>query len=178
MVRWTVVRRFTLATLAAALTACSEPTAPDPSAAASTFLFGEIKPGLVECPTDVTESGSALLGVAGGTVIAGGHLLIVPANALPELGLSLITLTAPASKYVEIEVRVNGEPHFLFNLPVTVVVDYSRCSRINIDRAPLRVWYIDSETKEFLADMGGIDDKLLRTVTFFTDHFSGYAIAQ
>jgi hypothetical protein len=178
MVRWTVVRRFALATLAAALTACSEPTSPDPSSAARAFFFDDDKAGLIQCPTDATESGSALLGVGGGTVSAGGHLVIVPANALPELGLSLVTLTAPASKYVEIEVRVNGEPHFLFSLPVTVVVDYSRCSRSDIDRAPLRVWYIDSETKEFIADMGGIDDKLTRTVTFFTDHFSGYAVAQ
>jgi hypothetical protein len=40
------------------------------------------------------------------------------------------------------------------------------------------VWHIDPLTKTFLEDMGGVDDKVARTVTFSTDHFSGYAIAQ
>jgi hypothetical protein len=178
MVRWTIVRRFTLAALAAALTACSEPTAPEPSAAARTLLTGEGKPGLVQCPTDESQSVSALLGVLGGEVSVGGHRVIVPPDALPLLGLSLVTLTVPASKYVEIEVRVNGLPHFQFAQPLTLVVDYSRCSRSNIDHEPLRVWYIDPVTKAFIEDMGGVDDKIARTVTFATDHFSGYAVAQ
>jgi hypothetical protein len=89
-----------------------------------------------------------------------------------------VTLTVPPSKYVEIEVRVNGLPHFQFAQPVTVVLDYSRCTRSDIDRAPLSVWNIDPLTKALLEDMGGVDDKSARTVTFTTDHFSGYAIAQ
>ena len=52
-----------------------------------------------------------------------------------------------------------------------------RCSRTNIPRGPLSVWLVDPATGEMFENMGGVDDKLTRTVTFVTDHFSGYAIA-
>lgn len=178
MVHWTMVRRFLTLAFVAALTACSEPTAPDPSSAARALLLDDDRSKLIQCPTDISQSASALLGVLGGEVAVGGHRIIVPPDALPLLGLSLVTLTVPASRYVEIEVSVNGLAHFEFAQPLTVVVDYSRCSRSDIDRDPLSVWYIDSVTKELLDDMGGVDDKLARTVTFTTDHFSGYAVAQ
>lgn len=177
MLQSAILRRFRLLALVAALTACSEPTSPGPSATALTLL-PEPRPGLVQCPTDVSLTASAFLGALGGEVSAGGHRIVVPPDALPLLGLSLVTLTVPPSKYVEIEVSVNGLPHFQFAQPLTLVIDYSRCSRSNIDREPLRVWYIDPVTHAFLEDMGGVDDKVARTVTFTTDHFSGYAVAQ
>ena len=179
MDRGKMIRRFTLAALAAVFTACSEPgTAPASAPAASIFPDELRKSSLVECPTDVTETTTAVLvGGALGEVILGGNRIIVPADALP-VGLWVVTLTAPASKYVEIEATVNGLPGFTFSAPIEVVIDYSRCTRSNIDREPLRVWYIDSVTKQFLADMGGVDDKDARKITFTTDHFSGYAVAQ
>jgi hypothetical protein len=177
MVQWTMVRRFLTLALAAALTACSEPTSPNPSATGLTLLPEVTKPALVQCPTDISLSTSVLIVSGDEEVSVGGHRIIFPPGALP-LG-SLVTLTAPAGKYVEIHASVNGLPDFKFdNQLVTVVIDYSRCSRANIDRAPLRVWYIDTLTKAFIADMGGVDDKTARTVTFTTDHFSGYAVAQ
>jgi hypothetical protein len=39
------------------------------------------------------------------------------------------------------------------------------------------VWYIDSDTKAMLEPMGGVDNKLLKTITFTTGHLSGYAVA-
>jgi hypothetical protein len=176
MARWTMGRRFLSVALAAAVTACSEPTSPGPSPQA--LIFPDAKSGLIQCPTDVSQTASALLGALGGELSVGGHRIIVPPDALPLVGVSLVTLTAPASKYVEIEVSVNGLPHFQFAQPLTLVIDYSRCSRSNIDRDPLRVWYIDPVTHAFIEDMGGVDDKIARTVTFTTDHFSGYAVAQ
>src|SRR5688500_18172739 len=99
MGQWTMVRRFTLIAHAAALTACSEPTAPPPSASALTILPEEPKrSALVECPTDISQSASAFLGFSGGDVSVRGHLVSVPEGALPLLGLSLVTLTVPASK--------------------------------------------------------------------------------
>jgi hypothetical protein len=180
MGQWTMVRRFLTLAVAAALTACSEPTAPPPSATGLTLLLEEEpkKSVLVECPTDITETTTAVLfGGVLGEVTLGGHRITVPPEALPP-GAWVVTLTAPASKYVEIEAYVFGLPASTFLQPVEVVIDYSRCSRSNIDRDPLRVWYIDSVTKEPLEDMGGVDDKVARTVTFFTNHFSGYAVAQ
>lgn len=182
MIRWTSIRRVTLAALAAAFTACSEPTAPPPSPPPSArpllFLPDFSNSGLIVCRTETSQSASALLTALGGEVSVAGFRVIVPPNALPLEGLFRVTLTVPASKYVEIEVRVNGLPHFAFAQPITVVLDYSRCTRSDIDHAPLRAWYIDPLTNLFIRDMGGVDDKVARTVTFTTDHFSGYAVAQ
>ena len=181
MARWTMVRRFLSLALVAAVTACSEPTRPDASATALT-LFPEIKKsGLVECPTDEFLTASAYLdplALVDQVVSVGAHSVSVPPGALPLGVPPLLTLTVPPSKYVEIVVTVNGLPHFQFAEPVTVTIDYSRCNRSDIDRDPLRVWNIDPLFKTFIADMGGDDDKVARTVTFQTDHFSGYAIAQ
>lgn len=178
MVRWTIVRRVTLAALAAAFTACSEPTAPPPSPRPLTLVPSLGSSGLVECRTEASQSASALLTSLGGEVSVAGFRIIVPPDALPLDGVFHVTMQVPASKYVEIDVRVNGLPHFDFLRPITVVLDYSRCTRSDIDREPLRAWYIDPFTNLFIADMGGVDDKVARTVTFTTDHFSGYAVAQ
>ena len=182
MIRWTIIRRVTLAALAAAFTACSEPTAPPPSPPSSArpllSLPDLFKSGLIVCPEGTSQSASALLTAAGGEVSVAGYRIIVPPDALPLGGLFRVTLRVPASKYVEIDVRVNGLPHFAFTQPITVVLDYSRCTRSDIDQAPLRAWYIDPLTNLFIRDMGGVDDKIARTVTFTTDHFSGYAVAQ
>lgn len=181
MNRWTRIRRLRFVALAAAVTACSEPTAPSFSNAASTNdapAAAAVSGGLVECPTNESQSTLALVGVGGGTVSLGGTQIVIPQGALPLFGLNLISLRIPASQYVEVDVRVNGLVHFVFQQPVTVSIDYGRCTRSDIDRAPLTVWYIDPVTKAFIADMNGVDDKVARTVTFTTDHFSGYAIAQ
>lgn len=130
---------------------------------------------LVECPSgDSFETTGDILGT-GGTVALRGHSVLVPSGAL--LGLTQIGLAEPASKYVLIDLSANGQDHFQFLAPVTVTVSYARCSRSDILRAPLSVWLVDPATGELLQNMGGIDNKLTRTLTFQTDHFSGYAIA-
>ena len=88
-----------------------------------------------------------------------------------------MTVTVPASKYMEVEISVAGSEHFTFELPVVVTLSYDRCTRSAADLLPMTAWYIDSETKDLLAPMGGMDDKVARTVTFTTGHLSGYAIA-
>jgi hypothetical protein len=130
---------------------------------------------LVECPESTSSTASTLLGPLGGVLSAGGATVIVPQGALLEP--VNVTLTVPASQYVEIDVSVSGVDHFLFELPVTVVISYARCNRSNLDRGSLTAWYIDRASKTLLAPMGGVDNKLLRTVTFTTGHLSGYALA-
>jgi hypothetical protein len=177
MDRWMMLRRFFALTLAG-LTACSEPTKPDASGTTFTLLPPLKKSILVECPTEESQSASAIIASAvGGVVSVSGHSVTLAPNALPT-GEWVVTLTAPASKYVELELSVTGAPYVSFSPPAIVTIDYSRCARSNIDRAPLRAWYIDSVTKELLENMGGVDDKILRKLTFTTDHFSGYAVAQ
>ena len=126
-------------------------------------------------PSNTTITASGLVTPLGGVVSAGGTTITVPAGALLEA--TTISVTVPASNYMEIDVSVSGVDHFTFELPVAVVIDYSRCSRANIDRGPLTAWYIDSGTHEMLEAMPSIDNKLTRTVTFTTGHLSGYALA-
>ena len=135
-----------------------------------------VTPGdLVECPTSQTLTTQALVTPLGGTVTLGNTSITIPSGAL--VLPTLIRITIPASRYVEVDVTANALTSFIFNTPVKITVDYSRCTRTDIDRAPLSVWYIDSATKEPLQNMGGVDDKVARSVTFETGHLSGYAIA-
>lgn len=156
-----------------ALAGCAEPTAPTESL--RPVLGTAAGPALVECPTSETQRASAEIGPLGGSVSVAGSKVIVPLGAL--LLPTTITLTVPESNYMEIGVTANDLEHFEFIDAVTVTIDYSRCTRSNIDKGALSVWYIASSTKALLEHMGGEDDKLARTVTFTTDHLSSYAVA-
>lgn len=161
-----------VATLAL-VSACHEPVAPTKQTAI--FASSSASSTLVECPTDQTTSSSALVTPLGGTVSAGGASISIPAGAV--LVPTTITVTVPASQYMEIDITAAGSEHFTFQSPVTVSVSYARCTRSDIDKSPLSIWYIDSGTKALLENMGGSDDKVARRITFITDHLSGYAVA-
>lgn len=171
------MRRFVLSTLAAAVAAaaCAGPGITDApmSRASDAALLGSAT--LVECPASTTSSASALITPLGGVVTAGGTTISVPAGAV--LLPTTITVTVPASNYMEVDISVPGVEHFVFQQPVTVTLSYARCTRNDIDKAPLTAWHIDGNTKALLEAMGGVDDKLARTVTFPTGHLSGYALA-
>lgn len=140
--------------------------------ARSSVSFGST---LVECPVSTSSSVTDVITPLGGIVSVGGTSISVPAGAV--LVPTTITVTVPASTYMEIDISVEGVEHFIFEQPVTVTLDYSRCSRGDLDKAPLNVWYIDSATKSLLELMPGVDDKVNRSVTFITGHLSGYALA-
>ena len=109
-------------------------------------------------------------------VDVGATAISVPAGALtvPQL----IQVTVPASNYMEIDVTAVGFESFLFQQPVSITIDYSRCTRSNIDSQTLHVWHIDPVTHDLLEEMGGVvDDKISRHITFTTGHLSGYAVA-
>jgi hypothetical protein len=172
-------RRFALSLaciLGLAVAAC-EPTdpvgAPGAAAPSLTAISG---PRLIQCPSNETTSTSGFITPLGGTLSLDGHSLEIPAGGL--LHATDFTITEPASSYMEIEIDAGGAERFLFEAPVLVTISYARCSRGNIDRTPLEVWNIDPVTHELLENMGGVDDKLLRTVSFWTTHLSGYAIAE
>jgi hypothetical protein len=138
-------------------------------------LSGGSAPSLLNCPAGATQSVTSTIGPLGGLLAVGNTRVLIPANAV--LAPTEFTLTVPSSRYVEIEVTAAGSEHFLFELPVTVTIDYSRCSRSNIDLRPLTVWNIDPATKALLEPMPSVDNKLTRSVLFTTLHFSGYAVA-
>jgi hypothetical protein len=131
---------------------------------------------LIECPTNQPSSNSLAIGVLGGTVAAAGSSISVPAGAL--LTSTLISLTVPASTYMEIDIRANGLLTFLFLKTVTVTIDYSRCPASVTQGKTLTVWHIDTQTKALIQNMNGVNDPVQRRMSFTTDHLSGYAIAQ
>ena len=165
-----------LVTVAIALTglSCGErrATAPETS---TTLRGGGSSPSLVECPTNQTTTTSAVVGLLGGVIQLGGTSITIPSGALTTP--TLLQVTIPASPYMEIDVTAVGFTSFLFQQPVSVTVDYSRCARADLDQQTLHVWHIDPVTKQLLEDMGGTDDKASRRITFSTGHLSGYAVA-
>lgn len=90
---------------------------------------------------------------------------------------TLLQVTIPASRYMEIDVSAVGFASFVFQQPVSITIDYSRCNRSDLDQQTLNVWHIDPITKQLLENMGGSDDKTSRRITFTTGHLSGYAVA-
>ena len=152
---------------------CGEPRATAPST--STLRSDGSSPSLVECPSNQTATTSAIVGPLGAVIQLGGTSITIPSGALTAP--TLLQMTIPASRYMEIDVTAVGFTSFLFQQPVSVTIDYSRCTRSDIDQQTLHVWHIDPNTKELLEDMGGADDKASRRITFSTGHLSGYAVA-
>jgi hypothetical protein len=128
---------------------------------------------LAICPSGQAERTSSLLGPLGGTVSLDGTSVAVPLGAL--LTNTSIELSIPASAYMEIGVTANGG-HFLFQQPIAITIDYSRCSS-SVEAKALSVWTIDPNTHALLENMGGVDNKLTHTITFTSIHLSGFAIA-
>ena len=169
-----ISRRASVALIMAfGLSACSEEG--DGSASLEPSLSHSTNPELIECPSDVTYSSSGSVLPTGGSVALRGHSVQVPTGAV--LLPTEIGLTEPASQFMQVDLSANGQDHFQFRAPLTVTISYARCTRENINKGPLSVWLIDETTGALLQNMGGVDDKVNRTVTFETDHFSGYAIA-
>lgn len=139
----------------------------------STASAGPVAP--VKCPAASSASASGTVSPPGGAVRIGASGAEFSAGAV-DLPTS-VTLSIPSSNYMEIRLTADGVEHMTFDAPVQITIDYSRCPRSNIDKAPLSVWYYDRETGALLEDMHAVDDKDARTVTFTTDHFSGYVIA-
>jgi hypothetical protein len=157
-----------------AATACDQPLAVhDPGA--DLRLAASLGPTLVECPSNTTASVEGGIGVTGGSLVLYGHRLDVPALALKRA--EVFSLSDLAGNYVALDLRGGGKEEFGFDRPASITIDYSRCSRSNIEKGPLGVYKIDLATGTLLKFMGGVDDKTARTITFSTESLSTYAIA-
>jgi hypothetical protein len=169
---------FAVALGLAGAAACSTDRLAGPQPGERSALLGDLfnnAPTLLSCPAGETQSATAVIGPLGGVLAAGNTQVVIPANAV--LSPTTFNLTVPASRYVEIEVTTDASEHYVFAQPVVVTLDYGRCGRSNILRAPLTAWNIDPRTKALLEPMISVDNKLTQTVTFTTLHFSGYAVA-
>ena len=171
----TPAKRIVGLILLAGFAACAGPAITDVASSRQTAQLASAGSALIECPTTETVSETSLVTSLGGIVTVGGTSISIPPGAVLEP--TLITVTVPASTYMEVDVTANELLHFVFEQPVTISVSYARCTRGDIDKSPLSAWYIDSSTKTLLEAMGGVDDKVARTVTFTTGHLSGYALA-
>ena len=171
--------RTFIAILAAASTtalagcAADKVTAPQRSEPASLLGLPLGGPRLIQCPVTESSTTTSLITTLGGSLSVGGVSILIPAGAL--LSDAVVTVTVPASQYVEAEISVEGTEHFLFELPATVTVSYARCNRFYL--LPLSAWHIDTDTKRLLERMPSLDNKLARTVTFTTPHLSSFALS-
>ena len=171
---WLRSAALSLSVLAAA--SCTDaPAAGGITAPEQALASQSTGPTLLECPVDRTVSASALVGPLGGVVSVGGHQLIIPPLAV--LLPTEFTVTVPASNYLRVDVTAGNGQHYQFQKPVSLTLSYARCTRSDIGKANLRIFYVD-DANVILQDMGGTDDKAARTVTTGTDHLSGYVIGE
>ena len=126
---------------------------------------------LSACTVAPADSASAIIGILGGSVSAGGVSMTVPPGAV--LRSTDFRMHVPATPYAEVEIHADGRDHFQFLAPVVIAMSYSRCSATG----PLTAWHIDPDTRSLLENMGGVNDVLNRRIIFSTMHLSGYAIA-
>lgn len=150
------------------LTACDQAPVSDPLEQAE---YVESRALLSLCELAPSTSATAVIGVLGGSISAGGVTMTVPPAAV--LGNTEFRVHVPSSQYAEVEIHANGREHFQFLAPVIIAMDYSRCSA----SGALTAWHIDPDTKSLLENMGGANDVLNERVIFSTMHLSGYAIA-
>jgi hypothetical protein len=172
-----VVHRSRIVGLAVATllvaSSCGEPRATAPNSPSTQLL--NAGPTLLECPSNETAATIGLVdNLLGGAIQLGATNITIPSGAL--LSPQLFELSIPAGRFMEVDVNAVGFDSFLFETPVTITIDYSRCNR-NLDGATLHVWHIDPITKTPLDDMGGVTDPVAQTITFTTGHLSGYAVA-
>jgi hypothetical protein len=167
------------AALAVAVAACAESaTAPQPAPALRRLEGTELAQlHLLECaaPAAVGTVEADVGGDGAELALARRQLRVPPGAVGHQVRLSM---SLPESRHVEVELHAAGHASYQFRRPVTVTIDYSRCTADEVP-APerLRVVHVDAMTKAPLEDMGGTVDPVARTITFETGHFSSYVVA-
>jgi hypothetical protein len=185
--RTSVVALATLALTAsfACQDAGTEPGSRGPAAASLTV----VDTSATDAGASVTESGPKLLKCAarsaasvrkqlddlGGDVAVGANRLSVPNGAVN--GPTTFELVVPATNRAQVDLSANGLEHFAFGKPVAISIDLGHCTDAELAGGPLSVWYIDAQTGALLQEMGGSFDAVAKSITFWTTHFSSYAVA-
>ena len=165
-------RSFAFPALLALLAACGETGPLAVGDAPSRSISGSPTP--LVCAAAPAAATTESVGVLGGSVELNGHALSLPAGAVEAL--TPFSINVPASDRVEVQVRAGLAEHFSFLLPVTLTLDYSRCTEEELAGKTLRIYYWDRETGQYLEDMGGDDDRQNRRIRASTDHLSDYVV--
>lgn len=113
---------------------------------------------------------TAVIGPDGGVLPHADHRLEVPAGAL-DAPLEL-SFSVPVSDTLTFDMGPHGTQ---FNLPVSLVFDYSDADLTGVNEALLQVYYYDPSTQIFEAIPTQVDS-VNKVIIGYTDHFSRYAI--
>jgi hypothetical protein len=158
---------------------CGEPPSAPPTPAAPVVpivdasLLGSLlgPTGLLKCSDQPYASSTQTIGVAGGTISAGPHTLVIPPGAL--LGPTTITMTAPAGLGVN---AVKFAPEGLqFTTPAVLSMSYSNCNLLG-KLLPKRIAYTD-DNLNIITYLLSLDNLLGKRVTGKVNHFSDYVVA-
>src|SRR5436190_15200920 len=150
-------------------TPTSVPAAPAPDASLIGGLLGAT--GLLKCSNLPYASSTATIGVAGGSISAGPHTLVIPPGALTSP--TAITMTAPTGLGVN---AVKFQPAGLrFVTPAALTMSYSNCSLLG-KILPKRIAYTD-DNLNILSYLLSLDNLFSKNVTGKVNHFSDYVIA-
>jgi hypothetical protein len=169
-----LVFSFTCAATALLLANCSSDA---PTAALTPPAYSLARVGtphdLLSCPGGADGDVSrATIGPEGGRLSLDGFVMDVPAGAV--LDTTTFVMRVPEAKVLKVKIRARDEKHFVFAKPVTITLNYSRCSSVPTS---LTAWYIDESTNEELERMPGANNAAAHTFTLQTGHLSGYALA-
>ena len=158
-----------------------------PGVVASAEFASSTDPTLLACPTADSVSASGVIDNTGGTIEMNGASIRIPPGAVA--GPTVFTLTLPPSGYMEVRIEatswtpdsttpigLDGRPAFVFQRPVAVAIDYSRCADVPDDQL-LQAWFLDAETKAPLEHMPGADIRLTHIYFLNTSHLSTYALS-
>jgi len=168
--------RLAVVWFAAVLVGCAEePRDAMPVEPAVTAQVGVRTLRTLDCPITQENAVRTEIRPEGGMVSVAGHSVYFPPGAVHEP--VQVKLTVPVSKGVEVDIEVNGQAHYELARPVLATLSYGRCGPAALGSREITVWYIDGETRQPIERMASLDDRASRTITFLTNHFSGYALA-
>lgn len=174
--------KLTTATLVAVLTlACTgteAPTAPSSESVravsdSSKLYLPVVTPlvqGLVACPLQNYASSVRTIGSTGGTIVAGGHRLTIPAGALSRS--VTITMEAPSEYVASVKLQPEG---LQFARPAKLTLDYSGCPLARLDLFKHIAYTTD--LLSILDILDSQDNILTAKISTDLDHFSRYAVA-
>lgn len=173
-------------TIAAIAAACSDlptppahrsTTAPSGSSAdlTASATTGD-SPQLLVCSTsDSDRTAETTIGPSGGSLAIGATRIDIPAGAVTTS--TKFEMDVPPTDTMRVEIHAAGYGSFTFQQPATITIDYGRCASAVPPGALLEGVYVNSSTGQVLQRMGATVDTLAHTVSFWTGHLSGYAVA-
>lgn len=120
---------------------------------------------------------SGVITPAGGKLVAPTapkNEIYVPRGAVSRA--ARIEVVIPASGILEIDIKANRRDHFEFQKPIRVTLDYGMCGHPR-RLIPGSAWHWDGSNTFFEQMPGFVVDTRAQTISFTTDHLTGFVIA-